>query len=240
MDVARNLARGGVAEGMVVLTEEQTGGRGRLGRSWAAPRGNLALSLVLRPSLEQLPSLIMMTSTAVVHSVEEVTGLKTEIKWPNDVLFRGKKICGILIENESHRNVLDFAIIGVGINVNLDTSIYPEIAATATSLSSELGREVSPMALLQSLLEEIERLYVAAQAGESVYEEWCRHLETVGKQVRLKFDKSVEEGYAESVGRDGSLLLRHHDGSSVQIVAGEVTPADYNPPPSTPSSGCSA
>ena len=95
------------------------------------------------------------------------------------------------------------------------------------------------MVLLQSLLEEIERLYVAAQAGESVYEEWCRHLETVGKQVRLKFGKSVEEGYAESVGRDGSLLLRHHDGSLVQVVAGEVTLADYNPPPFTPYSGCS-
>lgn len=226
MDVARNLARGGIAEGTLVLTEEQTMGRGRLERSWVTPKGNLALSVVLRPSLAQLPCLIMVTSTAVVHSVEEVTSLKPQIKWPNDVLFQGKKICGILIENESHRNVLDFAIIGVGINVNLDTSIYPEIAGIATSLSLELGREVSPIALLESLLGEIERLYIAAQADESVYEEWCHHLETVDKQVRVKFAGSVEEGYAESVDRDGSLLLRRRDGSSVQIVAGEVTLAD--------------
>src|SRR3972149_8336054 len=165
MEVARGAVGRGAEEGTVIIADEQTAGRGRLKRTWLAPRGNIALSVILHPALSNLPSLIMLASLGVVHSIETVTGLKAQIKWPNDVLINGKKVCGILIENEFLGSRLTAAIIGIGIDVNLQTADFPEIRSIATSLSDELGREVSRLKLIRSLLVEIERLYLPLSAG---------------------------------------------------------------------------
>ena len=118
---------------------------------------------------------------------------------------------------------MDYAIIGIGVNVNLRLSGFPEILPTATSLSDELGRDISQLDLIRRLLVEIERLYLALPAGESIYEEWQDSLVTLGKKVQVRSGKTIHEGIAESVDRDGSLLLRHLDGSLTKIVAGDVT-----------------
>ena len=226
MEVARQEAQLGAVEGTVVIADEQTVGRGRIKRVWLSPKGIIALSIILYPSVVNLPSLIMLASLAVVHSIEAVTGLKSQVKWPNDVLVNGRKVCGILIESSVRRNIVDYAIIGIGVNVNLRLSDFPEILSTATSLSAELGRDVSRLGIIQRLLVEVERLNLVLQAGGSIYEEWRDSLVTLGRRVRAKSGKTVYEGIAESVARDGSLLLRRLDGSLSKIVAGDATLRD--------------
>ena len=231
MEIARQAVGQGATEGTVIIADEQTAGKGRLKRAWLAPKGNIALSVILHPGLSSLPALIMLASLAVVHSIESVTGLKPQIKWPNDILINGKKVCGILIENEILGNTVTAAIIGIGIDVNLKLADFPEIQATATSLSAELGMEISRLKLIRCLLVEMEKLYLALSAGESpsaslrtsLYEEWRDSLITLGKKVRVTAVDTIYEGVAESVDRDGSLLLRNPDGSLTRIVAGDVT-----------------
>ena len=223
MEVTKQEAQLGAVEGTVVIADEQTAGRGRIKRVWLSPKGSIALSIILYPSVVNLPSLIMLASLAVVHSIEAVTGLRSQIKWPNDVLINGRKVCGILIESSVQANIVDYAVIGIGVNVNLRLSDFPEIPSTATSLSEELGRDVSRLKVIQQLLVEVERLYLALQAGGSIYEEWRDSLVTLGRRVRVKSGKTVYEGVAESVARDGSLLLRHSNGKLSKIVAGDAT-----------------
>ena len=226
MAAAKREVQRGAVEGTVVIADEQTAGRGRIKRVWLSPKGSIALSIILYPSVVNLPSLIMLASLAVVHSIEAVTGLRSRIKWPNDVLANDRKVCGILIESSVRGNIVDYAIIGIGVNVNLRLSDFPEIPATATSLSDGLGRDVPRLRIIRRLLVEMERLYLALQAGGSIYEEWRDSLVTLGRKVKVKSGKTVYEGVAESVARDGSLLLRHSDGNLSKIVAGDATLRD--------------
>ena len=226
MEVAKQEAQQGVTEGTVIIADEQTAGKGRIKRAWLTPKGNIALSIILYPSIASLPYLIMLASLAVVHSIEAVTGLKSQLKWPNDVLIKGKKVCGILIESKVRGDIVDYAIIGIGVNVNLRLHDFPEILPTATSLSDELGRDVSCLSLIRSLLVEIESLYSTLSTGGSVYEEWRDSLVTLGRRVRVKSGENACEGIAESVAEDGSLLLRGSDGTLIKIVAGDVTLRD--------------
>lgn len=227
MDVAKQAARQGVAEGTVVVADEQTAGKGRIKRLWLSPKGSIALSIILYPSLSYLPYLTMLASVAIVHSIEAVTGLKAQLKWPNDVLIGGKKVCGILIESDVRGNVVAYTIIGIGINVNFRLADFPEILTTATSLADELGKDVSRVAVIRRLLIETERLYLTLPDGEPIYQEWRDRLVTLGRKVQVKSGKTALEGIAQSVARDGSLLLRHSNGSSTKIVAGDVSLRDY-------------
>ena len=226
MEAARQAAQRGAAGGTVVIAGEQTAGKGRIGRTWLSPKGSLALSVILYPSVAHLHFLIMLASLAVVHSIKEVTGLKSQIKWPNDVLINGKKVCGILVENGVRGNTVDYAIIGIGVNVNLKISDFPEILSTATSLSHELGKDVSLPAVARQLLAEVDKLYLALPAGGPIYEEWRNSLATLGETVRVKSGANVYEGIAETVASDGSLLLRQPDSSLVKIASGDVTLRD--------------
>lgn len=223
MDVARKFAKEGVKEGTVVVAEEQTVGRARLGRAWINPPGVLAASIILHPEMSQLIRLSMIGSLATSRCIEKATGLSTTIKWPNDVLVRRKKISGILLESALRGQSVDWAVIGIGINVNFDPKNYAEIADIATSLSVELGKEISPLNVLIHLLTETEQLYLALRKGEPVYQEWRAKLETLGKEVQVKTGTEVEKGLAESVDEDGALMLRRSDGNLIRIVAGEVT-----------------
>ena len=223
MQAARQEAHWGAPAGTVIIADEQTAGRGRLNRAWLSPKGSVALSVILRPNIAYLPSLIMLASLAVARAIEKVTALKAEIKWPNDVLIDEKKVCGILIENEVRRNTLVYAIIGIGINVNMHLADFPDIFPTATSLSDELGKEVSRLELVRQLLVEIDRLYLELPAGDTIYEQWRDNLVTLGRTVRVQSGEAVIEGVAESVGRDGSLFVCQQDGSLTRIVAGDAT-----------------
>ncbi len=222
-DLARELAQAGAAEGTVVLAGRQTAGRGRLERSWVSPGGGIYLTAVLRPPAEHLKALVIIAGLAVARGIERVAGLETSLKWPNDVLVAGRKIAGILSESELVGEGVSYALVGIGVNVNADMVAYPETAPLATSVMTELGREVSREALAAGILNEFEALYLAAQAGEPIHEEWRARLGMLGKQVQVRFGEQLEEGLAEDVDSDGSLILRRADGSHVTIAAGDVT-----------------
>jgi BirA family transcriptional regulator, biotin operon repressor / biotin---[acetyl-CoA-carboxylase] ligase len=222
MDTAREQARKGADEGAVVIAGEQTAGRGRLKRSWLSPVGNIALSIILRPDITSLPYLIMIASLAAARSIEAVTGRETQIKWPNDVLIEGKKVCGVLIENELKGNRVDFAIIGIGINTDLKVDENQEIANTAVSLSSVPVSGLR-LNLIQALLTEFEALYFTLPDGKSIYESWRSHLVTLGNNVRATWGSDIIEGVAESVDESGVLYIRVEGGEMRKVVAGDVT-----------------
>lgn len=222
-DVAREAAVKGAHEGTTVVAEEQTKGRARLGRTWINPPGVVAVSVILHPEMSQLRRLTIMAPLATSRCIEKATGLKTSIKWPNDVLINGKKASGILIESALRGQTVDWAVVGIGVNVNFDPKSFPEIAGLATSLSAELGREVSQLQVLLHLLNEMEQLYTALREGRSIHEEWRNRLETLGKTVEVTSGDHIERGCAEAVADDGSLLLRRSDGTLISIIAGDVT-----------------
>jgi BirA family biotin operon repressor/biotin-[acetyl-CoA-carboxylase] ligase len=225
-DVAKQLAEEGALEGTLVVTEEQTAGRGRQKRRWIAPAGSsLLVSFLLRPSLmpEQLPLLLMASALAVASAIEESTGLKVLFKWPNDILVGGKKAGGILIETGLRGQEVDYAVIGVGLNVNFDVASIPEIPSTATSISTELGEEVSRLKILHSLLTSVEREYSLVGEGRSPHERWADRLARLGQQVVVDTPWGEERGRLDGVDPHGSLVLHRADGTKVSITVGDVS-----------------
>ncbi len=235
MDVARDAAQHGAAEGTVAAADEQTAGRGRLGRAWITPPAvNLASTLVLRPPHSVLRDVAMIAPLAVVHAVEDVCGLRAEIKWPNDVVVTSgqgtgdsgqtwRKLAGILIESDLTDERRPLVLVGAGINVNFDARDHPEIRDIATSLRTELGREVERESLLAAYLFRFEELYAAAKMGESPLERWKQRLMTLGQQVHASWPGGEADGTAEDVDEDGALLVRSGDGTLLRVEAGDVT-----------------
>jgi BirA family biotin operon repressor/biotin-[acetyl-CoA-carboxylase] ligase len=159
----------------------------------------------------------------VVKAVNKVTGLESQIKWPNDILIDGRKVCGILIENEIKGQRLNYAIVGIGINVNLDLPAFPDIAESATSLSCQSGAQISKAELIAVLLFEFEQLYLQAMNGAPVHRDWQDKMETLGKRIQVRSGDTVEQGTAEATNEKGNLLLRRSDGNLIEIACGDVT-----------------
>jgi BirA family biotin operon repressor/biotin-[acetyl-CoA-carboxylase] ligase len=230
MDEAWRLAREGAPEGTVVLADVQTAGRGRLRRSWWAPAGSsLLLSAVLRPGwpARHAQRLAMVCSLALCDAIADVAGVHAQVKWPNDVLIEGRKVCGILTEleirPESGGGQLETAVVGIGVNVNLDFEGAPELMAPATSLMWAAGRAVSREALLVALLEDMERRYAATREGRSYHREWAERMATLGREVQVSGAGEVLLGVATGVDVDGALLVETPDGAVQRVVAGDVT-----------------
>ena len=222
MDIARAIAVEGAAAGTIVIADQQLAGRGRFGRRWLGPASaNLTFSLVLRPSLEQLRRLPLVAPLAIAEGVQQTTGLRCSIKWPNDVEAGGCKLAGVLLESELKGETPLYVICGAGINVNFDPAFEPEIAYTATSLLRETGRTHERELLLAACLAAFERLY--AEPAARLRERWRARLNTLGRPVRVSFQGQVEEGIAEDVAGDGSLILRRFDGTNITLPAGEVS-----------------
>jgi BirA family biotin operon repressor/biotin-[acetyl-CoA-carboxylase] ligase len=229
-DVAKELAAQGAPEGTLVITDEQTAGKGRLGRRWLAPPGtSLLMSLLFHSRFlasYQAQRLTMICSLAAAEAIEAVTGLTAAIKWPNDIVVQGKKVAGILTELGATGERLDYAVVGLGLNVNLNLGTVEamrELAATATSLSQELGREVSRLALLWRILENVENRYQRLQAGELPRDEWASRLVTLHNHVTVDTPQGVVEGWAGGVDADGALILHLSGGERQRVLVGDVT-----------------
>ena len=222
MDRARELAQKEAGEGTLVVASEQTEGRGRLNRTWVSPAGSLYVSLLLYPPPEKLPYLTMLAGSAVAQAIEEIEPIRADLKWPNDVLINGKKVAGILVESGVARG-RNYAVIGIGINVNMELTSCPEIAVIATSLSDETGRSVDALKLLRAVVTEIEILY-------SVFDQrallaiWENKLVTLGRQVKANNGATIIEGTAIGVTDGGALIIRQNDGTECTVIAGDVTP----------------
>ncbi|MFH1650621.1 MAG: biotin--[acetyl-CoA-carboxylase] ligase [Chloroflexota bacterium] len=224
MDAAREAVSGGAREGTVIVAGEQTAARGRVKRRWLSPQGSIAFSIILYPEKASLPFLVMVSALAVACGIEEGTGLRPGLKWPNDVLLGGKKVCGILLESAVRRGEAAYAVIGIGINANITVREIPGIPDNTTSLRAETGKEVDRAALIRRLLEHFERLYLRLPAGGGeIFQEWRERLDTLGRQVEVTTAEGTMAGIAEEVEPDGSLRLRRADGGSDRIVAGDIT-----------------
>ncbi len=219
MDAARELAKKGAREGTIVIAEAQTRGRGRLSREWLSPEGGIYFTLVLRPRISPAyaPRINLLASIAVAMTIRKLFGLKAELKWPNDVLIEGKKVCGILAEMDAEMDVVNFVNVGIGINAN--TSI-PQFERTATSLKDALGREISRKEFLNALLVEIEH-WQALLMKADLLEEWKQLSGTLDRDVRVVSPGEVIIGRAIDIDTTGALIIRESDGSLKKAMAGD-------------------
>jgi BirA family transcriptional regulator, biotin operon repressor / biotin---[acetyl-CoA-carboxylase] ligase len=228
-DVIEKLARDGVREGVVVFAESQTRGRGRLGRKWISPaRKGLWFSILLRPDLrpQETTQLTVASAIALCHAIKKETKLKPEIKWPNDILIRGKKVAGILTELSAELDRVKHVILGIGIDVNLDEGEFPaELKKIATSLKIESGETISRAELATAILRELDKDYSRICAGKfaEVADEWEEHCTTIAKNVAVQIGNRRIRGRAESLDDDGALLLRTEHGRLERIIGGDVT-----------------
>ncbi len=230
-DVARGIARefrndaldsavNSTVNGTVILAETQTQGRGRLSRPWTSPPGGVWMSLILKPqmSLDKAYRINVAISVAISKALFDLYGLVAGIKWPNDLLIEEKKICGILMEVSAEVDRLEYVVVGIGINANVDVSDYPAEWKT-TSLRQELGREVSRFELIQKILLEIEDSYQRMDSKE-IWEEWRNRSVTLGRQVRISSVSGDLLGEAVDLAEDGALMIRDHSGLH-RVLAGD-------------------
>ncbi len=230
--VAQEWAREGAAHGSVVIAEGQTAGRGRLGRAfYSPPYQNLYTSIVLRPELtiDQAPSLIMASAIAVAQAVEDSLGggEEVEIKWPNDVLIGGLKTSGILMELGAEATRVEYLVLGIGVNLNVDRETFPEeFRHLATSLASHAGFEIDRLAFVWHLFSRLESVLDRCAAGgfDAVRPEFEARFRMAGRRVRV-LQLGAEEicGTAVGIDADGALRVLRDDGTETRVIAGDVT-----------------
>ena len=229
MDDAAQWARDGAEEGAVVVAETQTASRGRQGRRWVSDAGNLYFSVLFRPNAAALPLLSPLAGVAVARAVRRVAGLYPTIKWPNDIIIDGRKVAGILAESALSGSRIDYAIVGVGVNIALDVSADPEIAGTAASLNRLAGAEVDRAELLRRILQYMDALYLDLHRRRSPIPEWRRWLDTIGRRVTVAHYDKAQTGLAEDIDDAGNLILRTDAGSLLTLAAGDITLHPENP-----------
>jgi BirA family transcriptional regulator, biotin operon repressor / biotin---[acetyl-CoA-carboxylase] ligase len=219
--VAKQMAEKGAQEGTVIIAETQSRGKGRLGRKYVAKPGGLWMSIILKPKIDPMhaSSITLLAAVSVTKALRGI-GLEAVIKWPNDVLVNGKKICGILTEMSAETDVVNFIILGIGVNLNNDAPLD-----TATTVKAELGRDVNRVEFTQSLLEMLEEDYVTfkSEGFTPILWSWRRYSDTLGRPVEVTYQSEVISGIAEDVGDDGSLIVKLSDGSTRRIVSGDCT-----------------
>ena len=219
MDAARELAKKGVEEGTIVIAEAQTRGRGRLSREWLSPKGGIYFTIILRPKVSPAYAsrINLMAAVAVASTIRELFGLKAELKWPNDVLIEGRKVCGILAEMNAEMDVINFVNVGIGINAN--TSV-PRFEKMATSLKDALGKEISRKEFLRALLVEIRRWQALLMEADLI-EEWKKLSTTLNKDVKVVASGEAIVGRAIDVDTTGALIIRERNGSLRNAMAGD-------------------
>ncbi len=234
------LARAGAAEGTIVIADTQTAGKGRLGRYWVSPPGvNLYLSVILRPSKSaaSAPQLSLLAAVAVAETIAQHIQLSPAIKWPNDVLVSGKKVCGILTEMQTKARGLQAVILGIGVNINAPLSAFPEeLRVKAASLLGVNGQLIDRVAFTAHLLTRLEKLYVLWLEGgfpvvRSAWEGYAADL--LGKPIVIAAPEGTIAGTALGIDQDGALLVQlvregqeeqaGQPGAIRRVLAGDVT-----------------
>lgn len=227
---ALELAEKGAPHGTVVIADRQAKGKGRLGRTWVSPPGsNIYMSVILRPEIEPKDAtlLTIMTAVSCAKGVMKSTGLKAEIKWPNDLMISNKKLGGILTEMKSDPDGIVFAVIGIGINVNSKTTkdFPPDIQGIATSIREELGKIQSRTFIIAEILKEMEHWYkvLLTEGRKPLFDEWKRLSSTLGRKVKVTAGDNVFTGVAEDIDKGGMLILRLPSGILKKISSGDLT-----------------
>ena len=226
--LAKRLAGQGAPEGTLVITEEQTAGRGRRGRSWVSPPGaNLIFSVLLRPPMDgdRVFVLTMVLALAGVKAVKRVAGVEAMIKWPNDLYVGPKKLAGILTEFAVRGKQVDWVVPGMGMNVGWHPEVPERGAAPATCLLEETGQRVSRNDLLFEILTGFEALYrdVVRGSMKAIYEEWNQNCLILGKSVVIESDRERIEGKALRIDDSGALIIEDANGHQRRILTGDVS-----------------
>lgn len=222
--IAYRLAVDGAQEGTVISAEGQTKGRGRMGRSWFSPKGvSIYLSIILKPKIYpfEAPKITLAAAVSVAEAINRTTSLSALIKWPNDILIQDKKVCGILTEMDAEVDRINFLILGIGINVNVNKEILPE---GATSIIEELGKEFSRLELAKEVLRELDSNYLIFKRDgfAPILKQWQKLSYLSGRRVRVVCQNRKVEGYVVSIDDLGALVLRLDNGFLERILAGDV------------------
>ena len=225
-DLAFKMAADGGGEGTIVLAEFQRRGRGRYGRGWESPPGgNIYTSIVLRPplSIEEFPFISILTAVSVAEVVMEYIREGVSVKWPNDILVRGRKLSGILSEVGTDREDRHFVVVGIGINLNL--SPPPHLRGIATSLKDELGFMVKRSLFLRRLYLSLDTWYKSLIGGNGWYirERWMELSGMGGRVVRMHLPSGVTRGVVVGLDTDGALLVKDGGGNTHRLVSGDIS-----------------
>ncbi len=216
-----------IDEGTLITAERQSAGKGRLGREWFSPVGGIWLSIILYPKLSPsyISRITLMTAVAVVKAIKICTQIESQIKWPNDILINEKKVCGILTEMSAELDMINWVVVGVGINVNIDHRKFPEdIQENTISLKEILGKEVLRVKLAQSFLREFEKYYESLKRREfsSILKEWKLYSHTLGRKIRVDMGERIIAGEAVDINEEGALILKKEDGQLIEIISGTI------------------
>ena len=227
---AKNLARAGAEEGTVVIAQTQNKGRGRFDRIWQSPEGGMYLSIILRPKISlQYASLLTFVAALTVVKTIHSYGLSATIKWPNDVRVQRKKIAGILLESEINGDHIEYVIVGIGINLNIDIQKLPSnIRSCSTSISSEVGSPIRYDEFFRTLFKHFDELYKRFNENqfEGIIREWKTFTDTLGKSICVRTRTEQIQGIALDVDRSGFLLLKTDRGEIRKIVSGDCLHCD--------------
>ncbi|UFJ42748.1 biotin--[acetyl-CoA-carboxylase] ligase [Brevibacillus humidisoli] len=226
--LAHEAAGQGAGEGTLVIAEQQTGGKGRLGRPWHSPKhAGIWMSLIVKPdiSLPRAPQITLLTAVAMARTIKMEAGLEADIKWPNDILIHGKKVCGILTELNAESDRINYLIIGIGVNVNTLVEEYPpELRTIATSLRIEAGRKVRRASLIQTFCTEFEQLYreYLRLGFEPIRARWEAYSVTLGKQLTVRTLNETIEGRAVGLDADGILIVEDAKGVQHKVYSADI------------------
>lgn len=225
---ARRQAEKGALDGTLVVAERQTAGKGRRGRHWTSPAGTgIWMSLILKPKLEPscAPMLTLLAGLAVSVGIEDYCGLKSQIKWPNDLTLEGKKICGILTEMSADMEMIQYVVVGIGINVNIEE--FPEeIAGTATSLYLETGKKLKRSGMIACIVKRMEEYYekfLSMADLSCIQEDYEERLVNLNREVLVLAPKGEYKGICKGINKTGELLVEREDKSISQVMSGEVS-----------------
>jgi BirA family biotin operon repressor/biotin-[acetyl-CoA-carboxylase] ligase len=217
------------SDGIVVIAGQQKSGRGRQNRKWVSPKGGIWLSVVLRPriSTSKITLLSFTAALAVYDAIKKTTQLDPKLRWPNDVTICGKKVAGILIDISMEAEWINYAVIGIGINANVDSlaiSSNLEKGVKITSLSDELGHDTNTLELTKVILERLEYYYMKLKrcAPCTIIEEWKKNSDILHQKVALMQNNRIIRGIAVDVKNDGSLLVRTDDCHNINVVASDI------------------
>ncbi|MGE5473396.1 MAG: biotin--[acetyl-CoA-carboxylase] ligase [Ignavibacteriales bacterium] len=225
---AKNLAKAQAEEGTIVIAGMQTVGRGRMGRSWISPDGGIWMSIILYPKISpaEVPLITLSAGTAVCTVVEQLYHVYPGLKWPNDVLLNGKKICGILTEGSVGPIGIDYSILGIGLNLNFEIALFPdEIKRSASTVYSETGINFKTEEVLKCLLLELDKTYKDFTSNrKKIISLWESYSITLGKKVSAIFDTCMVTGTALRITEKGNLvILSDETGLEIEIDSGEVS-----------------
>lgn len=220
---ARELAPG-CPDGTLIIAERQSEGRGRMGKEWYSPHGGIWLSIILKPDIspEHIYRLTLVAGVSVAETLAGM-GIAAQIKWPNDILINEKKVCGILTEVDAEMDAVNFVIVGIGINANIELDMLPPLLGIhSTSLKNEVGSDINRVMLVQRLLERFEQDYRLFISGDfdSIIRRWKEHSATLNRQVRIVTRFRTIEGEAVGIDHDGALVVEREDGTLEREITG--------------------